>query len=1633
MDGVPSTPVLPFAELLEELRRQGFVIGVDQHLRLQQLLDRLADNVAPGRLKTHLAPIFATSREEQERFYRTFDRLYPVFTQAEVEQRRRESGAQAEPTPARPAPPPARRRVTVFTGIVLVLLLTLALWRLPRPHRTGTPARPDTGQVHPGPVPGPRPDTATAPDSVRPRSTPLPPVFDRDLAAQGETGFLARHRQGLRIVALFLVAGLFLLNEWRLYRRRRLVVSRERRQKPPFTWPVRLEAPINPFAESAELPNAARLLRQRQPGELARLSVEETVRATIAAAGFPTFRYRTDTRAPDYLLLIERSAFRDHGARLYQALAQALEREGVHVTRYLHDGDPRVCHAERGEQRELLVDLRRRYPDYRLLLVSRGDRLLDPVTGRLQPWTAQFLSWSDRALLTPESPSTWGLREVALAQHFVVLPATIAGLMGAVGHFRGPARTEPERWRELDASPGVPRLDDGDPSPRLRAYLGPRVFRWLCAVAVYPELHWDLTLHLAGLPILGPGLLTEESLLRLLRLPWFRQGAIPDEVRARLIDQLTEAEERAVREAIVDLLERNPAPGDSVSANRYELDLVVQRLALHRRDPRQRRNAIRELQGFPRRDLVQDFAMLKLIEETPASRLQVLLPRRLRRVFYRDGVPALGTRAAVRVAALVAALGAGARLTRPPATPPAPASRMAISPTYQGFGWSTEAVKQMQMVVGEETVLNSIRIPTTRERVFRLQRVPVTWASDAEAVAAVDREGRLAALAPGLATIRAISSEGDTAQLQVKVTPTEFAFESKALSLRPGDLRSLKMVVPSQERRELATRATRRLSWSVGDTSIVRITSPGVVLAVAPGKTSMTASGFGQEARLEISVSSEGVVTQGPEIQSAWNDTLSGILGPNLSQDGKVFLLVGERISLMGMEATRFKRRWSATPSTLALIDRGAPQPGGIGWGGSPNRPEQVTIHRDELVGLAPGTGVLALETEDGSLVRRTLVVTLPTFGFGTDSLVLSQQERRALPLLVPSQARRPLPAILRGAVRLASSDPGVVRAEGATLLGVRPGRAVIEGTGFGTVARLVVVVQPGSGAVVAEADKNNALDVYRRFVVALNRRDLAAALSLYPTMPPARQQAFRAMFRRGIATDTLNWSNGDLRLGRDTVTVVARYQRTMRDSLNAVYIHATSRSVRLARGPEGWRIVELSGSWDGPDMDLAMDSSGRRLRFVGPPDAQRAIEATLQELGQALSRGDLGALLRLYPDMPPQVRTGYEYLFRDRYVFDTDRWRLDALSFANDTALAGLAGRTDLVDPDGGSAPVGNAPSQVILVRQGDRWIIRSLGQPTEQREVPVGALSLYSRGLLQLDRGALPEARNSFLRALAVHPGYTAALRALDSLRAVPVSPPVDSGAIRALRSAAQLPPLRVPVGALVPVPLSLRNGRDEVVSLGELGLGVRSSDTSVARTAIEGERIFVKGVAPGEAKIVLEAGEARALIQVTVSPRDTAEGVVPPDAIQRYRQAVQAEARGDLAGAGEGYRDALRLAPGYAEASDALTRVVLTLRVGDWAKHLSRRSLSGLRQMYPTMPERDEAAWRRLLENPSVTRLTAVPRAVVVETAGEREARVQFTIAYTIDTRPSGRQTSASRYRAVFQLLQGAWIVTAMQGLP
>ena len=625
-----STALLPFEAFVAHLRRQGFRVGVEHHLRLRTLLNRIGPDCSPEELKTLLCPLFATNAEQQEFFYRAFDDFYPLLREG-GDARLAADGALPEARISRTA---VRRWPYFVLGLVVLVFAAI------------TDPRSSTHSA----APTPRLAESKAPQAV----TPATPAAAKPATILGNGQLLPfrvwympllawyiRNRAALGWTAVLGPLMFWLAAELYRFRKRRLLIRSARGKVPPYSWPVRTDF-VAEIYEPQEIATVCRLLHRRSLGDSERLDVAATVAASIATLGFPTFRYRRDSRLPEYLFLIDRASYRDHQARFHEHLAETLRRQGLFVTSYFYEGDPRVCWNLAGDESFHLEELQRTHRDHRLLVFGDGEQFLDAMSGRLARWHGLFGAWADHALLTPEPVSTWGARELTLAGEFTVVPATLDGLALLAAYFELPSSTN-LRVEDSAAPSGFSHEVAG-----LRRYLGDDCFQWLCACAIYPELQWDLTLSVGSLPSMPPGLVRGENIVRLLRLEWFRAGVMPDELRRELIAQLKPGVERGVREAIVGLLEKSPAPAGTFASSAQQFQIAYQRYRGNPADRKTRRALKSALENLSPDEVEQDYAYLDAAESVQRSPIEFVLPKRLSRLLYPAGGPRFGVRGLVR-------------------------------------------------------------------------------------------------------------------------------------------------------------------------------------------------------------------------------------------------------------------------------------------------------------------------------------------------------------------------------------------------------------------------------------------------------------------------------------------------------------------------------------------------------------------------------------------------------------------------------------------------------------------------------------------------------------------------------------------------------------------------------------------------------------------------------------------------------------------------------------------------------------------------------------------------------------------------------------------------------------------------
>jgi uncharacterized protein YjdB len=188
--------------------------------------------------------------------------------------------------------------------------------------------------------------------------------------------------------------------------------------------------------------------------------------------------------------------------------------------------------------------------------------------------------------------------------------------------------------------------------------------------------------------------------------------------------------------------------------------------------------------------------------------------------------------------------------------------------------------------------------------------VPVTWRSLRPDVASVDQSGNVVALAPGQGTVQAIGPGGLTATAPVVVEQAELAiYERGPLTLSPGQVDTLHVVVPSQNNRPVSPLL---LQWSSSSPEVARVGFAGDVTVVAPGRATIGVAGLLQ--------------TKGIEIRVHRPVEMFAVVPPS-QREVQLPLQATQRFEVKALAADNTPvpeapLRWSLSDSSVATLDR---------------------------------------------------------------------------------------------------------------------------------------------------------------------------------------------------------------------------------------------------------------------------------------------------------------------------------------------------------------------------------------------------------------------------------------------------------------------------------------------------------------------------------------------------------------------------------------------------------------------------------------------------------------------------------------------------------------------------------------
>lgn len=313
--------------------------------------------------------------------------------------------------------------------------------------------------------------------------------------------------------------------------------------------------------------------------EFSRIDLKKTIEADIRYDR-PKVVYKRIKRKPAYLVLIDQKTNDDQQAMLVEEFCSLMLKAGVEVDSFWsYNGHSLFRKSDFDPKFYSIRDLADLYSQCSLIWVGAGGEALSLLKkyGTLLGAVDSNI-WSERTLFTEGSLSKAEYSEFENFNFRIVsfkdlrpdyTAASDDDLMKQVSSYPNVLRGLYERW----TFPHPPKDELIELlCSELRMYLGEAGYKTFCVSAVYPNLYWWLTFHLAHSLALAKD--SNINVFKLLTLPWFRYGSMPDWLRLRLISDMDRTLAANVQKTIGELL-LTALSSPNESQNSFALDIAL--------------------------------------------------------------------------------------------------------------------------------------------------------------------------------------------------------------------------------------------------------------------------------------------------------------------------------------------------------------------------------------------------------------------------------------------------------------------------------------------------------------------------------------------------------------------------------------------------------------------------------------------------------------------------------------------------------------------------------------------------------------------------------------------------------------------------------------------------------------------------------------------------------------------------------------------------------------------------------------------------------------------------------------------------------------------------------------------------
>ena len=339
-----------------------------------------------------------------------------------------------------------------------------------------------------------------------------------------------------------------------------------------------------------EFHRLAQMMRKQDKFLSTRIHPEKTAIQTARNAGYLSIQQKVNKLDKRFVMLIDRKSNMSHQVALFEELVTRLLKSRADIQLYYYDTNLSKLTTKENATYALATIIALNQ-DAHFVLFGNGGYFIKTLAVQLSTdRIAQFARLvQKKAIVTPTTIEDWSYKETLLKEEFITVPADLDGIELMVQALIEEAPVEEERIMAKVAAHYSVKYFDFNDVDELKEYLDDeKLFQWVCSIVVYPALNWSITVALGQALVNNYTdlVISYKNLLKLSRIKWLHDGLLRDRLRLKLLDELGEQNEIAVRTAILQLLEEVKAKiGPEATANiEWQAQHITNSFLLHAHD-----------------------------------------------------------------------------------------------------------------------------------------------------------------------------------------------------------------------------------------------------------------------------------------------------------------------------------------------------------------------------------------------------------------------------------------------------------------------------------------------------------------------------------------------------------------------------------------------------------------------------------------------------------------------------------------------------------------------------------------------------------------------------------------------------------------------------------------------------------------------------------------------------------------------------------------------------------------------------------------------------------------------------------------------------------------------------------------